>query len=50
LDNGKIVGVILLGDPKGVTSIKRLMTQETDITEYKNSILNNNFDYKKIPV
>jgi hypothetical protein len=25
------------------------MTQETDITKYKNSILNDNFDYKKIP-
>jgi NAD(P)H-nitrite reductase large subunit len=50
LDNGKIVGAILLGDTKGVTSIKKLMTQETDITEYKNSILNNNFDYKKLLV
>jgi NAD(P)H-nitrite reductase large subunit len=50
LYNGKIVGAILLGDTKGVTSIKKLMTQETDITEYKKTILNNNFDYKKIPV
>jgi len=49
LDKGKIVGAILLGDKKGVTSIKNLMTQETDITKYKNSILNDNFDYKKIP-
>jgi len=48
LDKGKIVGAILLGDKKGVTSIKRLMTQETDITNYKNSILKDNFDYKKI--
>jgi len=48
LDKGKIVGAILLGDKKGVTSIKKLMTQQTDITEYKNSILNDNFDYKKI--
>jgi len=48
LDKGKIVGAILLGDKKGVTSIKRLMTQETDITKYKNSILKDNFDYKKI--
>jgi nitrite reductase (NADH) large subunit len=49
LDKGKIVGAILLGDKKGVTSIKNLMTHETDITKYKNSILNDNFDYKKIP-
>jgi nitrite reductase (NADH) large subunit len=48
LDKGKIVGAILLGDKKGVTSIKRLMSQETDITEYKNSILTDDFDYKKI--
>jgi nitrite reductase (NADH) large subunit len=48
LDKGKIVGAILLGDKKGVTSIKRLMTHETDITKYKNSILEDNFDYKKI--
>jgi nitrite reductase (NADH) large subunit len=46
LDKGKIVGAILLGDKKGVTSIKRLMAQEADITEYKNSILEDDFDYK----
>jgi len=48
LDKGKIVGAILLGDKKGVTSIKRLMNQETDITKYKDSILNDDFDYKKV--
>jgi nitrite reductase (NADH) large subunit len=48
LDKGKIVGAILLGDKKGVTSIKRLMAQEADITEYKNSILEDDFDYKKV--
>ncbi len=48
LDKGKIVGAILLGDKKGVTSIKKLMTQKTDITKYKNSILNDNFDYTKM--
>ncbi len=48
LDKGKIVGAILLGDKKGVTSIKRLMTHETDITKYKNSILKDDFDYKKV--
>ena len=49
LDKGKIVGAILLGTKKGVISLKKLMTQKTDITKYKNSILNDNFDYKKIP-
>ncbi len=49
LDQGKIVGAILLGDRKGVTSIKRLMAQETDITRYKDLILKVDFDYKKLP-
>jgi nitrite reductase (NADH) large subunit len=48
LDKGKIVGAILLGDKKGVTSIKKLIAQKTDITEYKDSILNDDFDYKKV--
>jgi nitrite reductase (NADH) large subunit len=46
LDKGKIVGAILLGDKKGVTSIKKLIAQKTDITKYKDSILNDDFDYK----
>jgi nitrite reductase (NADH) large subunit len=46
LDQGKIVGAIILGDKKGVTAIKRLMTQETDVTKHKGSILNDDFDYK----
>jgi nitrite reductase (NADH) large subunit len=48
LDKGKIVGAILLGDKKGVTSIRKLIAQETDITKYKNLILNDDFDYKKV--
>jgi nitrite reductase (NADH) large subunit len=48
LNKGKIVGAILLGDKKGVTSIRKLITQKTDIRKYKNLILNDDFDYKKI--
>ncbi len=48
LDNGKIVGAILLGDKKGFTSIKKLIAQQTDITKYKDLILEDDFDYKKI--
>jgi nitrite reductase (NADH) large subunit len=48
LDKGIIVGAILLGDKKGVTSIRKLIVQETDITKYKNLILNDDFDYKKV--
>ena len=48
LDKGKIVGAILLGDKKGLTYIKKLIAQETDITKYKDSILKDDFDYKKL--
>ncbi len=48
LNKGKIVGAIILGETKPVHSIKRLIAQETDITKYKNSILKDDFDYKRI--
>jgi len=48
LEQGKIVGATILGDRKGVTSIKKLMDQETDVTKYKDSLLENDFDYRKI--
>jgi nitrite reductase (NADH) large subunit len=48
LDQGKIIGAIILGDKKGVTAIKRLMIQETDITKHKDLILNDDPDYKKV--
>ncbi|HDQ05903.1 MAG TPA: NAD(P)/FAD-dependent oxidoreductase [Candidatus Bathyarchaeota archaeon] len=48
LDKGKIVGAILLGDKRGFMSIKKLMAHETDITKYKDSILEDDFDYKKV--
>lgn len=47
LDQNKIVGAILLGTNRGFTSIQKLITQETNITKYKDSILNDDFDYKK---
>jgi nitrite reductase (NADH) large subunit len=48
LAQGKIVGAILLGDKRGFTYIKKLIAQETHITKYKNSILKDDFDYKKL--
>lgn len=48
LDKGKVVGAIILGETKPVQLIKRLIAQETDITKYKNSILKDDFDYKRI--
>jgi nitrite reductase (NADH) large subunit len=48
LEKGKIVGAIILGDRKGVTWIKRLMDQKTDVTEYKDLLLEEDFDYRRI--
>jgi nitrite reductase (NADH) large subunit len=48
LDQGKIVGAILLGNTKQSMSIKRLIAQKTDITKHKNSILKDDFDFKKV--
>jgi len=48
LEQGKIVGAIILGDTKGVTPIKKLMDQEIDVTKYKDFLLEDDFDYRKI--
>ena len=48
LDQGKIVGAILLGDRKGTSTLTRLMQQETDVTKYKNHLLEDDFDYRQI--
>jgi len=48
LEQGKIVGAIILGDRKGVTSIKKLMDQKIDVTKYKDLLLEDDFDYRKI--
>lgn len=48
LDQGRIIGAIILGDKNGITTIKRLMNQQTDITKHKDSILKDDFDYKKL--
>jgi len=48
LEQEKIVGAIILGDTKGVTSIKKLMDQETDVTKYKDFLLEDDFDYRRI--
>jgi nitrite reductase (NADH) large subunit len=47
-DQGRIVGAILLGDRKGSAVIKKLMDQEADVTKFEESILEDNFDYRKV--
>jgi len=48
LEQGKIVGAIILGDTRDVTPIKKLMDQKTDVAKYKDSLLEDDFDYRKI--
>jgi nitrite reductase (NADH) large subunit len=48
LERGKIVGAIILGDKRGITSIKRLMDHKVDVAKYKDLLLENDFDYRKI--
>lgn len=48
LDEGEIVGAIILGDTKGVAGIKKLMDQRTVVTQYEDSILEDDFDFRKI--
>jgi len=47
-EQGKIVGAIILGDRKGVTSIKKLMDQEIDVTKYKDLLLKDDFNYRGV--
>ncbi len=48
LEQGKIVGAIILGERKGVTWIQRLMDQKIDIAKYKDRILQDDFDFRKV--
>ena len=48
LDQGKIVGAIILGDLRSVPSIKRLMDLEIDVTKYKDFLLEDNFDFREV--
>jgi nitrite reductase (NADH) large subunit len=48
LDQGKIVGAILLGDKKGTSALLRLMQRETNVTKYENHLLEDTFDYRQV--
>ena len=48
LDQGKIVGVILLGDRRNASALMRLMQRETEVTKYKNHLLEDDFDYRQV--
>jgi NAD(P)H-nitrite reductase large subunit len=48
LDNGEIVGAILLGDRKGTSELMKLTKERRNISKYKNQLLEDDFDYRKI--
>jgi nitrite reductase (NADH) large subunit len=48
LEQGRIVGAIILGDRRSIASIRRLMDQEIDVTRYRDFLLEDDFDYRKI--
>jgi nitrite reductase (NADH) large subunit len=48
LDQGKIVGSIVLGEVKSAGVLKMLVERGIDVTKYKDSILEENFDFRKI--
>jgi hypothetical protein len=38
----------MLGDKRGAASIKKLMDQEVDVTRYKDHLLDDDFDIRRI--
>jgi nitrite reductase (NADH) large subunit len=48
LQDGVIVGAIWMGTKEGVNDITRLITQKTDVTEWKEALLEDRFDFSVI--
>jgi nitrite reductase (NADH) large subunit len=48
LDQGKIVGAVLLGDRKGASALMKLMQREIDVTKFKDHLLEDDFDYRQV--
>jgi nitrite reductase (NADH) large subunit len=46
--DGKIIGAILLGDRKNALNIKRAIDKKTDVKEFVQKLLDEDFDWKKI--
>jgi nitrite reductase (NADH) large subunit len=47
LDQGKIIGAIVLSDARGATAIMKLMEQKKDVTGFKDALLEDKFDFRK---
>jgi nitrite reductase (NADH) large subunit len=48
MDNGRIIGCIMLGDTKAFPKITKLISSEIDISKFKDQILEEGFDFSKI--
>ncbi|RJR17265.1 MAG: NAD(P)/FAD-dependent oxidoreductase [Desulfobacteraceae bacterium] len=47
-EENRIVGCIMLGDTKGFSSITKLMADKKDVSQVKDSILKEGFDFRKL--
>ncbi len=45
IQNGIVVGAIWMGTKKGVSDINRIISQEINVDKYKDSLLEDDFDY-----
>ncbi|MDH4257208.1 MAG: FAD-dependent oxidoreductase [Candidatus Aminicenantes bacterium] len=48
VQDGKIVGLIFLGTKKGVNEISRLISEKKNVEKWKESLLDENFDYSVV--
>jgi nitrite reductase (NADH) large subunit len=45
IQNGKLIGAIWMGTKKNVTEINRIILQQIDVSKWKDSMLEDDFDY-----
>jgi len=48
LQNGRLVGAILLGDPKPVAVVSRLVAAKADVAAYRGDLLRDDFDWANV--
>jgi nitrite reductase (NADH) large subunit len=48
LDQGKIVGAIVLGETKSIAPFMKLIGQKNNVSVYKDAILEDDFDFRKV--
>ena len=48
IDKGRIIGCIMLGDTTGFNKITKMMLAEKDVSQIKDEILSENFDFKNL--